>query len=130
MLTADALEDAECHAAKLLEVIILQCHGRGIDQVRKVMKYIVCVCVWVFMVCVCVSVYSEQPLYIHFRYKGVHVQVLYSHYKYCIFSHLLQEIFHLYVQRQKFIILSPNLFLNLSLLRHRQKGVIWSSTLL
>lgn len=27
-------EDAECHAAKLLEVVILQCKGRGIDQVR------------------------------------------------------------------------------------------------
>lgn len=35
MLTIDAGEDAECHAAKLLEVIILQCKGRGIDQVRK-----------------------------------------------------------------------------------------------
>uniref|UniRef100_A0A3Q3WKQ5 Importin N-terminal domain-containing protein n=1 Tax=Mola mola TaxID=94237 RepID=A0A3Q3WKQ5_MOLML len=32
MLTIDAGEDAECHAAKLLEVIILQCKGRGIDQ--------------------------------------------------------------------------------------------------
>lgn len=30
----DSGEDAECHAAKLLEVIILQCKGRGIDQVR------------------------------------------------------------------------------------------------
>ncbi|XP_024118730.1 importin-8 isoform X1 [Oryzias melastigma] len=33
VLTAAAGEDAECHAAKLLEVIILQCRGRGIDQV-------------------------------------------------------------------------------------------------
>ncbi|MBN3273221.1 IPO7 protein, partial [Polyodon spathula] len=33
ILTGDAGEDAECHAAKLLEVIILQCKGRGIDQV-------------------------------------------------------------------------------------------------
>lgn len=34
VLTVDAGEDAECHAAKLLEVIILQCRGRGvIDQV-------------------------------------------------------------------------------------------------
>uniref|UniRef100_A0A671WJ35 Importin 8 n=1 Tax=Sparus aurata TaxID=8175 RepID=A0A671WJ35_SPAAU len=32
VLTIDAGEDAECHAAKLLEVIILQCRGRGIDQ--------------------------------------------------------------------------------------------------
>ncbi|KAM8980301.1 importin-8 isoform X2 [Sarcophilus harrisii] len=32
VLTGDAGEDAECHAAKLLEVIILQCRGRGIDQ--------------------------------------------------------------------------------------------------
>ncbi|XP_037316271.2 importin-8 isoform X3 [Pungitius pungitius] len=32
VLTIDAGEDAECHAAKLLEVIILQCKGRGIDQ--------------------------------------------------------------------------------------------------
>ncbi|KAM5171427.1 importin-8 [Mantella aurantiaca] len=32
VLTGDAGEDAECHAAKLLEVIILQCKGRGIDQ--------------------------------------------------------------------------------------------------
>ncbi|XP_053574782.1 importin-8 [Bombina bombina] len=32
VLTGDAEEDAECHAAKLLEVIILQCKGRGIDQ--------------------------------------------------------------------------------------------------
>ncbi|KAK2100756.1 importin-7 [Saguinus oedipus] len=30
--TGVAGEDAECHAAKLLEVIILQCKGRGIDQ--------------------------------------------------------------------------------------------------
>ncbi|XP_058047764.1 importin-8 isoform X4 [Ahaetulla prasina] len=32
VLTGDAGEDAECHAAKLLEIIILQCKGRGIDQ--------------------------------------------------------------------------------------------------
>ncbi|XP_068133748.1 importin-8-like isoform X1 [Hyperolius riggenbachi] len=32
VLMGDAGEDAECHAAKLLEVIILQCNGRGIDQ--------------------------------------------------------------------------------------------------
>ncbi|XP_069048969.1 importin-8 [Lepisosteus oculatus] len=32
VLTGDTGEDAECHAAKLLEVIILQCRGRGIDQ--------------------------------------------------------------------------------------------------
>uniref|UniRef100_A0A8C1ZV44 Importin 8 n=1 Tax=Cyprinus carpio TaxID=7962 RepID=A0A8C1ZV44_CYPCA len=32
VLTSDAGEDTECHAAKLLEVIILQCRGRGIDQ--------------------------------------------------------------------------------------------------
>uniref|UniRef100_A0A8C7U7I5 Importin 8 n=1 Tax=Oncorhynchus mykiss TaxID=8022 RepID=A0A8C7U7I5_ONCMY len=32
VLTSDAGEDAECHAAKLLEVIVLQCRGRGIDQ--------------------------------------------------------------------------------------------------
>uniref|UniRef100_A0A3P8UY59 Importin 8 n=1 Tax=Cynoglossus semilaevis TaxID=244447 RepID=A0A3P8UY59_CYNSE len=32
VLTTDAGEDAECHAAKLLEVIILQCRGQGIDQ--------------------------------------------------------------------------------------------------
>lgn len=32
VLTSDAGEDPECHAAKLLEVIILQCKGR-IDQV-------------------------------------------------------------------------------------------------
>ncbi|XP_048863861.1 importin-8 isoform X2 [Brienomyrus brachyistius] len=32
VLTSDAGEDAECHAAKLLEVVILQCRGRGIDQ--------------------------------------------------------------------------------------------------
>uniref|UniRef100_A0A4W3JB10 Importin 7 n=1 Tax=Callorhinchus milii TaxID=7868 RepID=A0A4W3JB10_CALMI len=32
VLTGDAGEDAECHAAKLLEVVILQCKGRGIDQ--------------------------------------------------------------------------------------------------
>uniref|UniRef100_A0A665TGQ4 Importin N-terminal domain-containing protein n=1 Tax=Echeneis naucrates TaxID=173247 RepID=A0A665TGQ4_ECHNA len=33
VLTGDPGEDPECHAAKLLEVIILQCKGRGIDQV-------------------------------------------------------------------------------------------------
>ncbi|XP_046878570.1 importin-8 isoform X1 [Hypomesus transpacificus] len=33
VLSSDAGEDAECHAAKLLEVIILQCRGRVIDQV-------------------------------------------------------------------------------------------------
>ncbi|XP_029455860.1 importin-8 [Rhinatrema bivittatum] len=32
VLTGDGGEDAECHAAKLLEVVILQCKGRGIDQ--------------------------------------------------------------------------------------------------
>ncbi|XP_043915217.1 importin-7 [Protopterus annectens] len=32
VLTGVAGEDAECHAAKLLEVIILQCKDRGIDQ--------------------------------------------------------------------------------------------------
>ncbi|KAG7277637.1 hypothetical protein CRUP_025322, partial [Coryphaenoides rupestris] len=32
VLTSNAGEDAECHAAKLLEVIVLQCRGRGIDQ--------------------------------------------------------------------------------------------------
>ncbi|KAM9705222.1 importin-8-like [Menidia menidia] len=32
VLSVDTGEDAECHAAKLLEVIILQCRGRGIDQ--------------------------------------------------------------------------------------------------
>ncbi|KAI1882050.1 hypothetical protein AGOR_G00246700 [Albula goreensis] len=32
VLTSAVGEDAECHAAKLLEVIILQCRGRGIDQ--------------------------------------------------------------------------------------------------
>ncbi|CAN0425651.1 LOW QUALITY PROTEIN: importin-7-like [Lethenteron reissneri] len=33
VLSSDAGEDTECHAAKLLEVVILQCKGRGIDQV-------------------------------------------------------------------------------------------------
>uniref|UniRef100_A0A8C9ZXI6 Importin 7 n=1 Tax=Sander lucioperca TaxID=283035 RepID=A0A8C9ZXI6_SANLU len=33
VLTGDPGEDPECHAVKLLEVIILQCKGRGIDQV-------------------------------------------------------------------------------------------------
>ncbi|XP_043944138.1 importin-8 [Protopterus annectens] len=32
VLTVNTDEDAECHAAKLLEVIVLQCKGRGIDQ--------------------------------------------------------------------------------------------------
>ncbi|XP_069759236.1 importin-8 isoform X4 [Narcine bancroftii] len=32
VLTGDAGEDEECHAAKLFEVIILQCQGKGIDQ--------------------------------------------------------------------------------------------------
>lgn len=32
VLTGDSGEDPECHAAKLLEVIILQCKGH-IDQV-------------------------------------------------------------------------------------------------
>uniref|UniRef100_A0A3B3ZZX6 Exportin-2 central domain-containing protein n=1 Tax=Periophthalmus magnuspinnatus TaxID=409849 RepID=A0A3B3ZZX6_9GOBI len=36
VLSSDCGEDAECHAAKLLEVIILQCRGRGIDQVVPV----------------------------------------------------------------------------------------------
>uniref|UniRef100_A0A452RAV8 Importin 8 n=1 Tax=Ursus americanus TaxID=9643 RepID=A0A452RAV8_URSAM len=38
VLCGDAGEDAECHAAKLLEVIILQCKGKGIDQVIHVWK--------------------------------------------------------------------------------------------
>ena len=32
LLEADPGEDPECHAAKLLEVIILQCKGKGIDE--------------------------------------------------------------------------------------------------
>lgn len=36
VLSSDCGEDAECHAAKLLEIIILQCRGRGIDQVIPV----------------------------------------------------------------------------------------------
>lgn len=32
VLSADVGEDAECHAAKLLEVILLQCKGQ-VDQV-------------------------------------------------------------------------------------------------
>jgi hypothetical protein len=36
MLEGDPGEDPECHAAKLLEVIILQCKGMNIDQVRGV----------------------------------------------------------------------------------------------
>uniref|UniRef100_A0A8C6TCP0 Importin 8 n=1 Tax=Neogobius melanostomus TaxID=47308 RepID=A0A8C6TCP0_9GOBI len=36
VLSSDCGEDAECHAAKLLEIIILQCRGRGIDQVVPV----------------------------------------------------------------------------------------------
>lgn len=39
VLTGVAGEDAECHAAKLLEVIILQCKGRGIDQVGMLIFY-------------------------------------------------------------------------------------------
>ena len=34
MLSADIGEDAECHAGKLLEVILLQCPGQ-VDQVSK-----------------------------------------------------------------------------------------------
>jgi len=34
MLEGDPGEDPECHAAKLLEVIILQCKGMNIDQVQ------------------------------------------------------------------------------------------------
>ncbi|XP_072309448.1 importin-8 isoform X2 [Eucyclogobius newberryi] len=36
VLCSESGEDAECHAAKLLEVIILQCRGRAIDQVVPV----------------------------------------------------------------------------------------------
>lgn len=39
VLTGDAGEDAECHAAKLLEVIVLQCKGRGIDQVIHIEQF-------------------------------------------------------------------------------------------
>lgn len=39
VLTGDPGEDPECHAAKLLEVIILQCKGRGIDQVSVLTKF-------------------------------------------------------------------------------------------
>lgn len=39
ILTGDPGEDPECHAAKLLEVIILQCKGRGIDQVSIKKRY-------------------------------------------------------------------------------------------
>lgn len=67
MLTVDALEDAECHAAKLLEVIILQCRGRGIDQVRKVMKH---------SLRACVRVYTYIYVYLHiYIFKHVHIHV-------------------------------------------------------
>merc|ERR1719239_1071479 len=33
MLEGDPGEDPECHAAKLMEVILLQCKGHNIDQV-------------------------------------------------------------------------------------------------
>ncbi|XP_055011384.1 importin-8 isoform X2 [Boleophthalmus pectinirostris] len=39
VLSSECGEDAECHAAKLLEVIILQCKGRGIDQVVPVLVH-------------------------------------------------------------------------------------------
>lgn len=39
VLSSDCGEDAECHAAKLLEIIILQCRGRGIDQVIPVLVH-------------------------------------------------------------------------------------------
>lgn len=38
VLTADVGEDAECHAAKLLEVVLLQCKGH-VDQVRLVCSH-------------------------------------------------------------------------------------------
>ena len=34
LLDADPGEDPECHAAKLLEVIILQCKGKNIDELK------------------------------------------------------------------------------------------------
>lgn len=40
VLTEDPGEDPECHAAKLLEVIILQCKGHCIDQVSKIKEQI------------------------------------------------------------------------------------------
>lgn len=39
VLTGDPGEDPECHASKLLEVIILQCKGRGIDQVSANIRF-------------------------------------------------------------------------------------------
>jgi hypothetical protein len=39
MLEGDPGEDPECHAAKLLEVIILQCKGMNIDQVFFLFKF-------------------------------------------------------------------------------------------
>lgn len=38
ILNGDAGEDPECHAAKLLEVIVLQCKGH-IDQVRYMISF-------------------------------------------------------------------------------------------
>jgi len=43
VLTGDAGEDPECHAAKLLEVIILQCKGH-IDQVMAVFFIVALFC--------------------------------------------------------------------------------------
>jgi len=43
VLTGDAGEDPECHAAKLLEVIILQCKGH-IDQVMAVYFIVALLC--------------------------------------------------------------------------------------
>ena len=34
LLDADPGEDPECHAAKLLEVIILQCKGKNINEIK------------------------------------------------------------------------------------------------
>jgi hypothetical protein len=60
VLTGDAGEDPECHAAKLLEVIILQCKGH-IDQVMTVS----------LIVTVCYSVVSGPQILVLLKLRAV-----------------------------------------------------------
>lgn len=68
MLKSDAGEDAECHAAKLLEVLLLQYRGL-IDQVVHESR-VIFVTVCYVIVLVCVSAGLLRKLFVNYIFGG------------------------------------------------------------
>ena len=59
VMSADIGEDAECHAAKLLEVVLLQCPGQ-VDQVSH-------------NIYDCMTISAISDMLPHLLYSNVHV---------------------------------------------------------